>query len=140
MVTLDAKHWIVEGELMVSFYVAGPIAPAVWQDFCDTLASGATHKLLVASIGAVEIDAMQRRQINEALRARPPVAVAVVTDEALVRGQMTAMTWLGHIDVTSFAWHKLTDAYRHLSPRDVTERRALGLVDIVRRRAEQAEQ
>jgi len=140
VITLDAKHWTVEGELMVSFWVPGSIPQAVWQDFCDTLASGATHKLLLASIGAVEFDALQRRQINEALRARPPVAVAVVTDEAVVRGQLTATTWLGHIDVTSFPWHKLTDAYWHLSPRDVSERRALELVDIVRKRAEQAEQ
>ncbi len=136
MITLDARHWTVEGELMVSFWVPGSVPPEIWRDFCETIASGATHKLLVASIGALEIDATQRRQINEALRARPPVAVAVVTDEALVRGQMTAMTWLGHIDVTSFPWHKLTDAYRHLSPRDVSEKRALELVDIVRKRAE----
>lgn len=136
MFTLDAKHWIVEGELMVSFWLAGPIAPEVWRDYCEALASGVTHKLLAASIGPVEIDAVQRRQINEALRARPPIAVAVVTDEALVRGQMTAMTWLGHIDVTSFPWHKLAEAYWHLSPRDVSEKRALELVDIVRRRAE----
>lgn len=137
MVRLEAKNWIVEGELMVSFYLPGPIAPEVFQDYCDTIASGVVHKLLAASIGAVEIDAAQRRQINQALRGRPQVAVAVVTDEALVRGQVTATAWLGRIDVTTFAWHKLSEAYRHLSPRDVTEARALELVDIVRRSAEQ---
>jgi hypothetical protein len=137
VVRLEAKNWVVEGELMVSFYLPGPIAPEVWQDYCDTLASGVAHKLLAASIGAVEIDSVQRRQLNEALRRRPQVSVAIVTDEALVRGQMTATGWLGRIDVTSFAWHKLADAYRHLSPRDVTEQRAIELVDIVRRRAEQ---
>jgi hypothetical protein len=137
MVVLEAKHWIVEGELMVSFYLAGPIAPEVWKDYCDTIASGVAHKLLAASIGAVEIDAVQRRQLNDALRGQSQVSVAIVTDEALVRGQMTATSWLGRIDVTSFPWHKLAEAYRHLSPRDVTEKRALELLDIVRRRAEQ---
>lgn len=137
MVRLEAKNWIVEGELMVSFYLPGPIPSAVIQDYCDTISSGVVHKLLAASIGAVEIDAAQRRQINQALRSRPQVAAAVVTDEALVRGQVTATAWLGRIDVTTFAWHKLAEAYRHLSPRDVTERRALELVDIVRRSAEQ---
>jgi hypothetical protein len=137
MVLLEAKHWIVEGELMVSFYLPGPIAPGMWQDYCDTIASGVVHKLLAASIGAVEIDATQRRQLSEALRGRSPVAVAIVTDEALMRGQMTATAWLGRIDVTSFPWHKLAEACHHLSPRDVTQQRALELVDIVRRRAEQ---
>lgn len=137
MVRLEAKNWIVEGELMVSFYLPGMIEAAVFQDYCDTISSGVVHKLLAASIGAVEIDAGQRRQINQALRSRPQVAVAVVTDEALVRGQVTATAWLGRIDVTTFAWHKLVEAYRHLSPRDVTEQRALELVDIVRRKAEQ---
>lgn len=122
---------------MVSFYLPGPIAPDVFQDYCDTIASGVVHKLLAASIGAVEVDAGQRRQINLALRSGPQVAVAVVTDEALVRGQVTATAWLGRIDVTTFAWHKLAEAYRHLSPRDVSERRAIELVNIVRRQAEQ---
>jgi hypothetical protein len=137
MVRLEAKNWFVEGELMVSFFLPGSIAPETFQDYCDTIASGVVHKLLAASIGAVEIDAAQRRQINEALRSQPQVAVAVVTDEALVRGQVTATAWLGRIDVTTFAWHKLAEAYRHLSPRGVSEQRALELVDIVRRRAEQ---
>jgi hypothetical protein len=142
MVRLEAKNWIVEGELMVSFYLPGPIEPAVFQDYCDTISSGVVHKLLAASIGAVEIDAAQRRQVNQALRTRPQVAVAVavVTDEALVRGQVTAIAWLGRIDVTTFAWHKLAEAYRHLSPRDVTEQRAIELVDIVRRHAEEPNQ
>lgn len=137
MVRLEAKNWVVEGELMVSFYLPGPIPPTIFQDYCDTISSGVVHKLLAASIGAVEIDAAQRRQLNQALRSRPQVAAAVVTDEALVRGQVTATAWLGRIDVTTFAWHKLAEAYRHLSPHDVTEQRALELVDIVRRSAEQ---
>jgi hypothetical protein len=137
MIRLEAKNWIVEGELMVSFYLPGVIPAPIFEDYCDTISSGVVHKLLAASIGAVEIDAAQRRQINAALRGRPQVAVAVVTDEALVRGQVTATAWLGRIDVTTFAWHKLVEAYRHLSPRDVTQARALELVDIVRRSAEQ---
>jgi hypothetical protein len=137
MVRLEAKNWLVEGELMVSFYLPGPIDRAVFQDYCDTISCGVVHKLLAASIGAVEVDAAQRKQVNLALRSRPQVAVAVVTDEALVRGQVMATAWLGRIDVTTFAWHKLAEAYRHLSPRDVSEQRALELVGIVRHGAEQ---
>ena len=136
MIKLEAKNWSVEGNLMVSFFLAGPIADEVWRDYCDTIASPQVTKILSASIGAVEIDSRQRSQINLAMREPPPASAAVVTDEAIVRGLMTATAWLGRIDVKAFAWHKLGEAFRHLAPDGVTEARALELVESVRQRAE----
>lgn len=136
MIKLDATFWSVRGELMVAFFPPGPIADDVWRDACDTIASGEVNRVLVASVGALELDALQRRALAEALRTHPRVAIAVVTDEALVRGLMTATTWLGRIDIRTFPWHRLHDAFRHLAPRDVEERAALNLLDAVRRRAE----
>jgi hypothetical protein len=137
MIKLEANNWTVQGDLMVSFFSAGPIPAEVWEDYCDTIASSEVHKVLATSIGAVEVDSPQRRRVNEALKSSPAVAVAVVTDEAIVRGLMTATAWLGRVDVKAFPWHKITDAYRHLSPEGITEKETLALVDAVRRRVEE---
>ncbi|PRQ05437.1 hypothetical protein ENSA5_02570 [Enhygromyxa salina] len=139
MIRLHAKNWTVRGDLMVCFFLPGPLTTEVWQDCCDTIASPEVTKLLVASIGAVEIDANQRRQINEALRTPPTTATAVVTDEAIVRGLMTATAWLGRIDIKAFPWHKLAEAVDHLAPVGLSVAEALDLVDLVRHRAEDDE-
>jgi hypothetical protein len=136
MLKREAKNWTVVGDLMVSFYLPGPIPTDVWDDYCDTIASPEVLKVLSASIGAVEVDSSQRKQISLALRTAPRAAAAIVTDEAIVRGLMTATAWLGRVDLKAFAWHKVADAYRHLAPTGLDEKQALDLVDEVRRRVE----
>lgn len=137
MVKTEAKNWTVQGNLFVSFFLPGPITDGVWRDYCDTIASEQVLKVMATSIGAVEVDSRQRKAINEALKVEPQVSVAVVTDEAIVRGLMTATAWLGRVDVKAFPWHKVAEAYRHLAPVGIDEKTSLDLVDIVRRRVEQ---
>lgn len=137
MVKLEAKNWTVQGNLMVSFFPPGPIEQDCWQDYCDTIASATVLKVMATSIGAVEVDSGQRKAVNESLKTAPQVSVAVVTDEAIVRGLMTATAWLGRVDVKAFPWHKVAEAYRHLSPSGIGEKAALDLVDQIRRRVEQ---
>jgi len=137
MVKLEAKNWTVQGDLMVSFFPPGPIDQDVWQDYCDTIASEAVRNVMSTSIGAVEVDSAQRKAVNAALKTAPQVSVAVVTDEAIVRGLMTATAWLGRVDVKAFPWHKIAEAFRHLGPSGIAEKAALDLVDSVRRRVEQ---
>lgn len=136
MIRLEAKAWVVVGDLMVSFHPPGPIPTDDFTDYCDTIASASVHKVLSTSIGAVEVDSAQRRQMNLALRASPRTAAAIVTDEAIVRGLMTATAWLGRVDLRAFPWHKVADAYRYLAPTGCDEKQALDLVDVVRRRVE----
>ena len=136
MIKLEAKNWTVQGDLMVSFYMPGPISDETWQDYCDTIASDKVAKVLATSIGAVEVNSPQRKQVSDALKAAPQVAVAVVTDEPIVRGLMTAVSWLGRVDLKAFPWHKVAEAYRHLAPSGISEKEALDLVDAVRRRVE----
>ncbi|PRQ09476.1 hypothetical protein [Enhygromyxa salina] len=139
MIKLEAKNWTVVGDLLVSFNLPGPIPSEVWTDYCDTIASPQVLKVLAASIGAVEVDSAQRQQINRALRVAPQAMAAIVTDEAIVRGLMTATAWLGRVDLEAFPWHRIADAYRHLSPTGVGEKQALDLVDEVRARVEAGE-
>jgi hypothetical protein len=139
MVKLEAKNWSVVGDLMVSFFPPGPIAQDVWQDYCDTIASEVVLRVLATSVGVVEVDVGQRKQVNLALKTPPQAVVAVVTDEAIVRGLMTATAWLGRVNVRAFPWHKVEDAHRYLAPTGIDEQATLDLVAAVRSRAEQPE-
>ncbi|MFO7567233.1 MAG: STAS/SEC14 domain-containing protein [Enhygromyxa sp.] len=139
MFKIEAKNWTVQGNLLVSFFPPGPIDADLWQDYCDTIASEQVLRVMATSIGAVEVDSRQRKLVNEALKTAPQVSVAVVTDEAIVRGLMTATAWLGRVDVKAFPWHKVAEAYRHLSPTGIDEKEALDLVDAIRRRVEARE-
>ena len=132
----DFKHWTVRGDLMVSFFGAGPIAADVWQDYCDTIASSTVRLVLSTSIGVVEVDGDQRKQVHAAARREPAIRAAVVTDEPLVRGLMVAIAWLGRVESKAFRWHQLEDAYHYLEPRGPSLGEALDLVDEVRRRVE----
>ncbi|MFV8755773.1 STAS/SEC14 domain-containing protein [Nannocystaceae bacterium ST9] len=135
MIKLEAKNWTVQGDLMVSFYKAGTIADDVWQDYCDTIGSAACRKVMATSIGAIEVSSSQRKLVSDVLK-QSGVSVAVVTDEAIVRGLMTAVSWLGRVDLRAFPWHKVADAYLHLAPQGITQKEALDLVDAIRRRVE----
>lgn len=139
MIKREAKNWTVVGDLLVSFHLPGPIPSGDWDDYCDTVASPEVLKVLATSIGAIEVDTGQRKQINLALRTTPQASAAIVTDEAIVRGLMTAIAWLGRVDLKAFPWHKVADAYRHLAPTGIDEKQALDLVDEVRRRVEARE-
>lgn len=139
MVKLEANNWTVQGDLMVAFFKAGPITDEVWQDYCDTIASPPCRKVMATSIGAVEVSSAQRKLISDVLK-RSGVVVAVVTDEAIVRGLMTAVSWLGRVDLRAFPWHKVADAYLHLAPQGITQKETLDLVDAIRRRVESVDE
>jgi hypothetical protein len=130
----ETNNWTIRGELMVSFFPAGPIAKNTWQDYCDTIAGDQVRRVLATSLGVVEVDAEQRKQIHVALRLDPRVSAAVVTDEPIVRGLMIATAWLGRIDAKAFAWDDLAAAYRFLEPQGISEQEVLDLVDVLRRR------
>jgi hypothetical protein len=135
MIKPEAKNWTVQGDLMVAFFKSGPITDEVWQDYCETLGAPPCRKVMATSIGALEVSSAQRKLVSDTLK-QSGVVVAVVTDEAIVRGLMTAVSWLGRVDLRAFPWHKVADAYQHLAPEGITQKEALDLVDEIRRRVE----
>lgn len=49
----------------------------------------------------------------DALAAEHPLKVAVITESAMVRGAITALGWLGKVDVKGFSRVRLADALAH---------------------------
>jgi hypothetical protein len=53
---------------------------------------------------------------------RKGVQIAIVTDEKVVRGIVTAASWVG-VDAKAYSWTELRDAIKHLGiPPESTER------------------
>ena len=126
--------WAREGELLVSFYVPGPIPDPIWQAYCDAVADLRVEKVLATSVGSVEVTPVQRRNMAEVLQRRS-LAIAVITDELLVRGLVTAVSWLGVQQLQAFPWRKLDAALDYLDP-SVERTRVVARVDEVRRAVE----
>jgi hypothetical protein len=131
----EAKNWTVKGDLMVALFKAGPISDEVWQDYCDTIEAPPCRKVMATAIGAVEVSSAQRKLVSDMLK-RCGAKVAVVTDEAIVRGLMTAVSWLGRVELRAFPWHKVGEAFQHLAPEGITEKEALDLIEVIRRRVD----
>jgi hypothetical protein len=78
-------------------------------------------KYLGISAGTTEMTSVQRKLLADAVKSRN-MRVAVVTDDRLVRGLITAASWLG-VNVKAFSIADINDALRHLQvPATMTQR------------------
>lgn len=118
--------WTEIDKLMIGYSTEGPIHEDVWAQFVHDLKTRPIKKYLGMSIGNLEVTSLQRKQVADALKGRG-VALAIVTDEKLVRGIVTAASWLG-MDVKSFSMADLRLALRHLDVPSHMEDRAIEVV------------
>lgn len=100
--TESVFKWVKREEWMLGVSTPGVIRDEVWSKFLEDLAAEDYKHYIGCSIGILEVSAVQRKQAAQALRHNK-VAVAVITDDVLVRGVVTAASWLG-ANTKSFAW------------------------------------
>ncbi len=108
-----ADHsWEILNDVLVSLTTAGPIPDHRWKPFLDDLKLKGVRRYLGASLGATELTSLQRKEAAEAVRDRR-IKTAVVTDERLVRGIVTAASWLG-APIRSFSWADIQGVMKYL--------------------------
>ena len=127
--------WTELGNLMVGYSTEGQIPDDVWRRFIHDLKTKSFTKYLGASVGYLEVTSIQRKQVAEALKGKS-VSLAVVTDEKLVRGIVTAASWLG-INVKSFSWAEMNDAFNYLGVPSYLQGRATDAIEELRRECEE---
>lgn len=110
--------WVKSGEVMLNVTTAGHVNDELWASFVAELGAHDYKCYIGASLGVLEVNALQRKEAAAALRGNG-VAVAIITDDVLVRGVVTAVSWLG-ANVKSFAWR---DFDRALGRLGVSERK-----------------
>jgi hypothetical protein len=105
-------HTTVFGHILVTFTTAGLITDTDWNQFMHGLEKEPVTKYLGVSFGTVEVSSVKRKQGAEILKRRR-ISAAIVNDDRLVRGMVTAVSWLG-VDMKPFASADLGPAIHYL--------------------------
>jgi hypothetical protein len=104
--------WVKDGDVMVNVNTAGNMGDELWDRFVEQLGAFDYKYYIGASLGILELSAPQRKHAASALRNNG-VQVVIITDDVLVRGVVTAVSWLG-ANVKSFAWKDMDRAFARL--------------------------
>lgn len=117
--------WEIVGEVAVSMAFPGEIPVDVWDRYLADVQRYRSRYILALSTGSNSINATQRKAVADVLRKQEILAV-VVSDSALTRGIVTAVSWLG-AKTKSFNWNQVDQALAELpaKPADAARIRKL---------------
>src|SRR5580692_10090346 len=120
-------RWETSGDIMVSFTVK-LIPDEDFDLFIKAMKSNSIKRFVSMSVGIVEASSVQRKQAADIFKALDCV-VAVVTDERLVRGMVTALAWLGVPRISAFSHDESDQALTFVGIVSPQERAtALGMI------------
>jgi hypothetical protein len=119
----STMKWVVVDDLLVVCASAGEAPKEVWDNYVEALKDKRVTCHIAASVGALEVSSLQRKAANEVLKVRG-IPMTVLTDSGLVRGLVTAASWLG-LNISAFEWGDMRSALRQLKVNKVTEDRAV---------------
>lgn len=125
--------WTQLGDLLISLGTNGQIHDDDWSRFIADLKVMPVKRFLSMAVGLVEINSVQRKQASELLKSKG-ITVAVVTDERLVRGIVTAASWLG-VNVKSFGWVEIRKAIGHIGIQQFREEQVLTAIEKLKKEA-----
>ena len=130
------QKWSVVGDLLISVTSAGVVSDQDWQQFMKALRTEPVTKYLAGTLGKAEATSTQRKEGAEVMMRRG-LRVAVITDDAITRGIITAVGWLG-ANVSSFNWSNIDAALSYLNVTEVQASRAHDTLAILRAAVETA--
>lgn len=121
--------WVKTGNLMIAVNTAGNISEDLWARFIADFGGGDHRGYLGASLGILEVSSSQRKSAAKAMR-EGNFPVSILTDDVLVRGVVTAVSWLG-ANAKSYPWSQLDLALQFLDV-DVGKPEVVRIVDELR--------
>jgi hypothetical protein len=126
--TKSVLKYLILQDLVISVTIGGSTdggipAESIFQDFLNVLRTQPVTKYLAANIGNVNSSSLQRKQGAELFKSRG-IRVAVVTEDSLTRGLVTAVGWLG-ANISAFSWADTKAALKYLDVKGQQEESAL---------------
>lgn len=118
--------WLIIDDLFISFATNGTVEDKEWGLFLEDLQSKPVKRYLAVSVGTLQLTSLQRKQVAEVVTRRS-IPIAAVTDERLVRGVVTAISWLG-ANIKAFSWAEMQDALVYLGLRPSIAAQVTGAV------------
>jgi hypothetical protein len=110
----DIHTWRVYSQVLVSFTKAGKIPNEVWDAYIAALSSPSVKSSLALTVGSVDVNSVQRKQVSEVVtNPKSQLLCVVVTDNPLTRGIATAVSWFG-ANLKAFSWRDLERALESL--------------------------
>lgn len=119
-------RWSFIDNLMISFVTPGNAVDAEFDAWMKEFTTKPFTRYLSTSVGFINLHSVQRKRIADAMKQKA-AKTSVVTDEMLIRGVVTAISWMG-ADIKAFSWAQLREAIRHLDVSPTTEVRAMDAV------------
>lgn len=105
----NPHEWQRVGDIVVSFTGPGEIADPLWDLFVAALGEkGVRVALGLTSDDTAGINATQRKAVADVMK-RNNIAAYAVTNSRVLRGVLTAVSWLGSA-VKGYAWDDLDAA------------------------------
>lgn len=122
--------WAIVSDVIIGYCGSGVLADVPWKQFVGDLNSKAIRYYLSTIGGTIDSTSLQRKMAVEVLNRRK-IRVAVVVDDKVVKGVVTAASWLG-ADIKAFSWDDLRDAIAHLNSAGPFEDRIVETVEQLR--------
>lgn len=116
----------VLGDLLIGFTTAGPVSTPVWDDFIKHLKKPQITKYIGGVVGAAQANSVQRTSAAEVFKARK-ISAVVLTESGLVRGLVTAASWLG-ADMKSYDWPDVRKGLDHLGVTGSQQDQAVAII------------
>jgi hypothetical protein len=101
--------WEIVARVFVGHATDGKIEEAVYDKFVEDLRTKDYGVYLATTSGSAELSSVQRKAASDALAERK-IPTFVVSDSRMVRGIVTAASWLG-VNVKSFSWANILEAF-----------------------------
>jgi hypothetical protein len=132
--TYFARH----GDILINFSAGGGLSPAEFAEWLERLREPGVKNFLSCAVGPVGMSSVQRRQAGDFAKERG-IRTAVVTDDRIGRGIVTAVSWLG-ADIRAFSWADMEDAAAFLGVHSPDERaKVASLARALRRDCERSQ-
>ncbi len=117
--------WVVLDDLMISFTQSGLVHHRAYSAYLDAARNPEVRFVLNTGSGATNVTEGQRKAATQVFASKK---VALVNDDRLTRGIVTALGWLG-LRIKCFDWDRLREAVEYLDvpSRSVDEIAAVAL-------------
>lgn len=123
----NATHeWCIIGDVLLNF-TTGVVADEVWNRYLEDVRNSDIRVNLAFSTPTGSLSALQRKSASDLLKAKNIRAV-VLTDNAMVRGVVTALTWLG-TNIRAYSYADLEKALKDVAAPPEQEKEIKALAD-----------
>jgi len=140
--TRTVQKLVIVQDLLISVACAGSSDGGVPSEadtakFITALETAPITRVLATSVGDISTSSTARKRDAEALKKRG-IRTAAVTDDAMVRGIVTAVSWLG-ANIAAFSWANTTGALEYLGVTGLLADQALTALNRLRLEVEAAQ-